>query len=186
VDTLRRAGASKPADGTSFGARGTLGLDITTSAGKGLHDVIREWVRSDRRLTHLLLTRMRDENGKVSDAGFYDGRNRNEWNGRARQNLMFACARVAIQNRTTEATRKPLNELLMLPALNVRASSRVTSARTHRTHSDGGAPRSISVSFRQKHRIRESARRASHRSRRATRLCVKLRMPPPDCSTPRS
>src|SRR2546429_37719 len=59
----------------SFGARGTLGLDLTTYGPvKGLHDGhYGNWVPNPIvRLTHLLDS-MRDENGKILIAGSYDG-----------------------------------------------------------------------------------------------------------------
>src|SRR5205823_11879358 len=58
----------------SFGARGTLGLDLTTYGPvKGLHDGhYGNWVPNPIvRLTHLIDS-MRDENGRILIKGFYD------------------------------------------------------------------------------------------------------------------
>lgn len=109
----------------SFGARGTLGLDLTTFGPvKGLHDGhYGNWVPNPIvRLTHLLDS-MRDENGKILIAGFYDGLNaptEAERAALAKIPDVEPALRREFQIAATEGDAKPLNELLMLPALNVR------------------------------------------------------------------
>jgi acetylornithine deacetylase/succinyl-diaminopimelate desuccinylase-like protein len=108
-----------------FGARGTLGLDLTTFGPvKGLHDGhYGNWVPNPIvRLTHLLDS-MRDENGRILIAGFYDGLQAPT---EAERKALAAipdvepALRREFQIASTEGGAKPLNELLMLPALNVR------------------------------------------------------------------
>jgi acetylornithine deacetylase/succinyl-diaminopimelate desuccinylase-like protein len=109
----------------SFGARGTLGLDLTTFGPvKGLHDGhYGNWVPNPIvRLTHLLDS-MRDENGKILIAGFYDGLKlptESERAALAKIPDVEPALRREFQIAATEGDAKPLNELLMLPALNVR------------------------------------------------------------------
>jgi acetylornithine deacetylase/succinyl-diaminopimelate desuccinylase-like protein len=108
-----------------FGARGTVGLDLTTFGPvKGLHDGhYGNWVPNPIvRLTHLIDS-MRDENGKILIAGFYDGLKaptESERNALAKIPDVEPALRREFQIASTEGDAKPLNELLMLPALNVR------------------------------------------------------------------
>ncbi|MDP9003267.1 MAG: M20/M25/M40 family metallo-hydrolase [Verrucomicrobiota bacterium] len=108
-----------------FGARGTLGLDLTTFGPvKGLHDGhYGNWVPNPIvRLTHLLDS-MRDENGRILIAGFYDGlQGPTEAERKALASIpdVEPALRHEFQIASTEGGAKPLNELLMLPALNVR------------------------------------------------------------------
>jgi len=108
-----------------FGARGTLGLDLTTFGPvKGLHDGhYGNWVPNPIvRLTHLLDS-MRDENGRILIAGFYDGLQApTEAERKALASIpdVEPALRHEFQIASTEGGAKPLNELLMLPALNVR------------------------------------------------------------------
>jgi acetylornithine deacetylase/succinyl-diaminopimelate desuccinylase-like protein len=108
-----------------FGARGTLGLDLTVFGPvKGLHDGhYGNWVPNPIvRLTHLIDS-MRDENGKILIAGFYDelkAPTESERNALAKIPDMEPALRREFQIGSTEGDAKPLNELLMLPALNVR------------------------------------------------------------------
>ncbi len=108
-----------------FGARGTLGLDLTIFGPvKGLHDGhYGNWVPNPIvRLTHLIDS-MRDENGKILIAGFYDGvqaPTESERNALAKIPDVEPALRREFQIASTEGDAKPLNELLMLPALNVR------------------------------------------------------------------
>jgi acetylornithine deacetylase/succinyl-diaminopimelate desuccinylase-like protein len=108
-----------------FGARGTLGLDLTTFGPvKGLHDGhYGNWVPNPIvRLTHLLDS-MRDENGRILIAGFYDDLKpptESERNALAKIPDVEPALRREFQIASTEGEAKPLNELLMLPALNVR------------------------------------------------------------------
>jgi acetylornithine deacetylase/succinyl-diaminopimelate desuccinylase-like protein len=108
-----------------FGARGTLDLDLTTFGPvKGLHDGhYGNWVPNPIvRLTHLLDS-MRDENGKILIAGFYDDvrpPTESERNALAKIPDVEPALRREFQIASTESGGKPLNELLMLPALNIR------------------------------------------------------------------
>jgi acetylornithine deacetylase/succinyl-diaminopimelate desuccinylase-like protein len=108
-----------------FGARGTLGLDLTTFGPvKGLHDGhYGNWVPNPIvRLTHLIDS-MRDENGKILIAGFYDelkAPTESERNALAKIQDVEPALRREFQIASTEGDATPLNELLMLPALNVR------------------------------------------------------------------
>jgi acetylornithine deacetylase/succinyl-diaminopimelate desuccinylase-like protein len=108
-----------------FGARGTLGLDLTIFGSiKGLHDGhYGNWVPNPIvRLTHLLDS-MRDDNGKILIAGFYDGikaPTESERNALAKIPDVEPALRREFQIASTEGDGKPLNELLMQPALNVR------------------------------------------------------------------
>jgi acetylornithine deacetylase/succinyl-diaminopimelate desuccinylase-like protein len=108
-----------------FGARGTLGLDLTTFGPvNGLHDGhYGNWVPNPIvRLTHLLDS-MRDENGKILIAGFYDGLQApTEAERKALASIpdMDTALRQEFQIASAEGGAKRLNELLMLPALNLR------------------------------------------------------------------
>jgi acetylornithine deacetylase/succinyl-diaminopimelate desuccinylase-like protein len=108
-----------------FGARGTIGLDLTVyGPSKGLHDGhYGNWVPNPIvRLTHLLDS-MRDENGRILIKGFYDNvraPSTAEKEALAKIPDVEADLRREFQIASTEGDGKPLNELIMLPALNVR------------------------------------------------------------------
>jgi acetylornithine deacetylase/succinyl-diaminopimelate desuccinylase-like protein len=108
-----------------FGARGITEVELTVYGPiKGLHDGhYGNWAPNPAvRLTHLLDS-MRDESGRILIAGFYDD---------VRPPTPAEAAAIAavpavepdlrreFQIADTEGDGKPLNELLMLPALNVR------------------------------------------------------------------
>jgi acetylornithine deacetylase/succinyl-diaminopimelate desuccinylase-like protein len=108
-----------------FGARGTIGLDLTVYGPiKGLHDGhYGNWVPNPIvRLTHLIDS-MRDENGRILIKGFYDNvraPSAAEKEALAKIPDVEADLRREFQIASTEGEGKPLNELIMLPALNVR------------------------------------------------------------------
>jgi acetylornithine deacetylase/succinyl-diaminopimelate desuccinylase-like protein len=108
-----------------FGARGTQDLELTVYGPiKGLHDGhYGNWVPNPAvRLTHLLDS-MRDEDGRILIAGFYD-----EVKPPSPAELAAIAAIPGVEPElrrefrigATEGGGKPLNELLMAPALNVR------------------------------------------------------------------
>jgi acetylornithine deacetylase/succinyl-diaminopimelate desuccinylase-like protein len=108
-----------------FGARGTLGLDLTVYGPvKGLHDGhYGNWVPNPIiRLTHLIDS-MRDENGRILIKGFYDDVREPT---AAEKEALAKIPNVEVnllrefQIGSTEGGGKPLNELLMLPGLNLR------------------------------------------------------------------
>ncbi len=108
-----------------FGARGTVDLELTVYGPvKGLHDGhYGNWVPNPIvRLTHLIDS-MREENGHILIKGFYDDVKP------ASEAERAALAKIPdvkdelqreFQLGTTEGDGKHLNELLLLPALNVR------------------------------------------------------------------
>jgi acetylornithine deacetylase/succinyl-diaminopimelate desuccinylase-like protein len=108
-----------------FGARGTIGLDLTVYGPvKGLHDGhYGNWVPNPIvRLTHLIDS-MRDENGRILINGFYDKvrpPTTAEKEALAKIPDVEADLRREFQIARTEGNGKPLNELIMLPALNLR------------------------------------------------------------------
>jgi acetylornithine deacetylase/succinyl-diaminopimelate desuccinylase-like protein len=108
-----------------FGARGTVDLELTVYGPiKGLHDGhYGNWVPNPIvRLTHLIDS-MRDEEGKILIDGFYaDVRPATsaEKEAVAKIPRVETDLRKEFQISATEGTGKPLNELLMLPALNIR------------------------------------------------------------------
>jgi acetylornithine deacetylase/succinyl-diaminopimelate desuccinylase-like protein len=108
-----------------FGARGTCDLELTVYGPvKGLHDGhYGNWVPNPIvRLTHLIDS-MRDENGRILISGFYDDvipPSNAERNALARIPDIEADLRREFQIGATEGEGKHLNELLLLPALNVR------------------------------------------------------------------
>jgi acetylornithine deacetylase/succinyl-diaminopimelate desuccinylase-like protein len=108
-----------------FGARGTLGLDLTVYGPiKGLHDGhYGNWVPNPIvRLTHLIDS-MRDETGRILIKGFYDDIRPPT---AAEKDAVSKIPNVETDLRrefgigSTEGNGKPLNELLMLPGLNLR------------------------------------------------------------------
>ncbi len=108
-----------------FGARGTLGLDLTVYGPiKGLHDGhYGNWVPNPIvRLTHLVDS-MRDETGRILIKGFYDDVREPtpvEKEALAKIPDVEADLRREFQIAVTEGNAKPVNELLMLPGLNLR------------------------------------------------------------------
>ncbi len=108
-----------------FGARGTIGLDLTVYGPiKGLHDGhYGNWVPNPIvRLTHLIDS-MRDETGRILIKGFYDDvrlPTPAETEAVSKIPDVEADLRREFEIGSTEGNGKPLNELLMLPGLNVR------------------------------------------------------------------
>ena len=108
-----------------FGARGTIGLELTVYGPvKGLHDGhYGNWVPNPIvRLTHLIDS-MRDETGRILIKGFYDDvRPPTAAEKEALKKIPNVEADLLreFQISSTEGNGKPLNELLMLPGLNVR------------------------------------------------------------------
>ena len=108
-----------------FGARGTIGLELTVYGPvKGLHDGhYGNWVPNPIvRLTHLIDS-MRDENGRILIEGFYDDirpPTAAEKDALSKIPNIEADLRREFQISSTEGNGKPLNELLMLPGLNLR------------------------------------------------------------------
>jgi acetylornithine deacetylase/succinyl-diaminopimelate desuccinylase-like protein len=108
-----------------FGARGTIGLELTLYGPiKGLHDGhYGNWVPNPIvHLTHLIDS-MRDENGRILIKGFYDDVHPPT---AAEKDALKKIPNVEadllreFQISSTEGNGKPLNELLMLPGLNLR------------------------------------------------------------------
>ncbi|MEO5754996.1 MAG: M20/M25/M40 family metallo-hydrolase [Chthoniobacterales bacterium] len=108
-----------------FGARGTIDLELTIYGPiKGLHDGhYGNWVPNPVvRLTHLLNS-MRDENGRILIKGFGDEvkpPSQAELAALAKIPDVETDLRREFQIGATEGQGKQLNELLLLPALNVR------------------------------------------------------------------
>jgi acetylornithine deacetylase/succinyl-diaminopimelate desuccinylase-like protein len=108
-----------------FGARGTTDLELTVYGPvKGLHDGhYGNWVPNPIvRLTHLLAS-MRDENGRILIKGFYDDvkpPSAPELAAIANIPGVETELRREFQIAATEGSGKPLNELLLQPALNIR------------------------------------------------------------------
>ena len=109
----------------SFGARGTVDVELTVYGPiKGLHDGhYGNWVPNPvMRLTHLLDS-MRDENGHILIAGFYDDvkpPTAAEEAAVAAMPPIEPELRREFQIGATENDAKPLADLILLPALNVR------------------------------------------------------------------
>lgn len=108
-----------------FGARGTIGLDLTVYGPiKGLHDGhYGNWVPNPiMRLTHLIDS-MRDAEGRILIKGYYDNvrpPTAAEKEALAKIPDVEADLRREFQIAAAEGNGKPLNELIMLPALNLR------------------------------------------------------------------
>src|SRR2546423_6848 len=108
-----------------FGARGTIGVDLTLYGPiKGLHDGhYGNWVPNPIiRLTHLIDS-MRDETGRILIKGFYDTVREPtaaEKGALAKIPDVETDLRREFQIASTEGNGKSLNELIMLPALNLR------------------------------------------------------------------
>ncbi len=108
-----------------FGARGTVDLELTVYGPvKGLHDGhYGNWVPNPIvRLTHLIDS-MRDETGKILIEGFYNDvrpPSAAEREAIAKIPNVETELRREFQISSNEGNGKPLNDALMLPALNVR------------------------------------------------------------------
>jgi acetylornithine deacetylase/succinyl-diaminopimelate desuccinylase-like protein len=108
-----------------FGARGTIDLELTIYGPiKGLHDGhYGNWVPNPIvRLTHLIDS-MRDEDGRILINDFYKdikAPTTAERAALAKIPQVESELRREFQIGSTEGNGKPLNELLLLPALNVR------------------------------------------------------------------
>src|SRR5205814_7910938 len=108
-----------------FGARGTLGLDLTVYGPiKGLHDGhYGNWVPNPIvRLTHLIDS-MRNESGRILIKDFYaDVREPTAGEKEALAKIPNVEGNLLreFQIGSTEGKRKSLNQLLMLPGLNLR------------------------------------------------------------------
>ena len=108
-----------------FGARGTIDLELTVYGPiKGLHDGhYGNWVPNPIvRLTHLIDS-MRDETGRILIKGFYEeirSPTAAETEAVSKIPNVEAGLRREFEVASTEGNGKPLNELLMLPGLNLR------------------------------------------------------------------
>lgn len=108
-----------------FGARGIAEVELTVyGPAKGLHDGhYGNWVRNPAAALANLIASMRDESGRILIDGFYDqvrATTAAEKEAVARVPDIEADLRREFQIGAVEGGGKPLNELLMLPALNVR------------------------------------------------------------------
>ena len=108
-----------------FGARGTVDLELTTYGPiKGLHDGhYGNWVRNPIVSLAHLISSLRDEQGRILIDDLYEQvRPASEAERKALAEIpnVEADLREAFQVVRTEGDGKPLNELLMLPALNFR------------------------------------------------------------------
>jgi acetylornithine deacetylase/succinyl-diaminopimelate desuccinylase-like protein len=108
-----------------FGARGTIGLELTVYGPiKGLHDGhYGNWVPNPAVLLTHLVDSMRDENGRILIKDFYDdvrAPTAAEKEALAKIPDVEADLRREFQIASTEGNGKSLNELIMLPALNLR------------------------------------------------------------------
>ncbi|HEV7766838.1 MAG TPA: M20/M25/M40 family metallo-hydrolase, partial [Thermoanaerobaculia bacterium] len=108
----------------AFGVRGVLSLDLTVYGPiKALHDGhYGNWTPNPIVALAHLLTSMRDENGRILIAGFYDNvipPTDAERAAVAAMPPMEAALRTEFQIAATEGGDALLNERLMLPALNV-------------------------------------------------------------------
>lgn len=109
----------------AFGARGVIDLELTVYGPvKGLHDGhYGNWVANPIVALALLLASMRDENGRILIKGFYDDvlpPSAAEKEALAKIPDIEAQLRAEFGIARNEGEGKPLNELLMQPALNVR------------------------------------------------------------------
>jgi acetylornithine deacetylase/succinyl-diaminopimelate desuccinylase-like protein len=108
-----------------FGARGTVDIELTVYGPiKALHDGhYGNWVPNPIvRLTHLIDS-MRDENGRILIKGFYDDvREPTAAEKEALKKIPNVETNLLreFQIGSTEGSKKSLNQLLMLPALNLR------------------------------------------------------------------
>ncbi len=109
----------------AFGARGVVDLELTVyGPGKGLHDGhYGNWVANPSVALAHLIASMRDEKGRILIKGFYDDvspPSAAETTALGKIPDIEADLRKEFQIAANEGEGKPLNELLMLPALNVR------------------------------------------------------------------
>lgn len=109
----------------AFGVRGMVTLDLTVYGPvKGLHDGhYGNWVPNPIVTLAHLLTSMRDENGRILIADFYDDvipPTEEERAAAAAMPAMDAALRKEFQIAATEADGALLNERILLPALNVK------------------------------------------------------------------
>lgn len=108
-----------------FGARGTTDLELTTYGPiKGLHDGhYGNWVPNPAAAMSQLIGSMRDEQGRILIDGFYENV---QPPSPAERDALAAIPdlerelRQTLQVGANEGSGLPLNELLMMPALNVR------------------------------------------------------------------
>ena len=108
-----------------FGARGTIDLELTVYGPvKGLHDGhYGNWVPNPAAALAHLLASMRDESGRILIKGFYENvraPSAAEREALAKVPDVEADLRREFQIAGNEGDGKPLNELLLQPALNVR------------------------------------------------------------------
>lgn len=108
-----------------FGVRGVMGVELTTYGPvRALHSGhYGNWAPNPLVLMAQLLSSMRDADGRILIAGFYDDV---QAPGRAERDAIAAAPavdsslRAELQMKATEANDAPLLERIMLPALNVR------------------------------------------------------------------
>jgi acetylornithine deacetylase/succinyl-diaminopimelate desuccinylase-like protein len=108
----------------AFGARGVVGLDlIVYGPVRGLHDGhYGNWVPNPTVALAHLITSMRDENGRILIDGFYDDvipPTAEERAAIAAMPDVESALRKQFQIVATEGGGAPLNERILLPALNV-------------------------------------------------------------------
>lgn len=108
-----------------FGARGVVDMELTVyGPGRGLHDGhYGNWARNPAAALAHLIASMRDETGRVLIKGFYEGvREPTEAEKSALEKIpdIEKELRAQFQIGGNEGDGKPLNEVLMLPGLNVR------------------------------------------------------------------
>ncbi len=108
-----------------FGARGTTSVDLTVYGPiKGLHDGhYGNWVPNPAARLARLLAAMRDDDGRILIPGFYDDvkpATAAEVAAADAVPAVEADLRREFEIASGEGGGKPLNELLMLPALNIR------------------------------------------------------------------
>ena len=108
-----------------FGARGVMGLELTTYGPlRALHSGhYGNWAPNPAALMATLLASMRDDDGRITIAGYYDdvrGISAAERAALGAMPMIDTTLRRALQMGATEANNAPLAERIMLPALNVR------------------------------------------------------------------
>ena len=108
-----------------FGARGVMGLELTTYGPlRALHSGhYGNWAPNPAVLMATLIASMRDDDGRISIAGYMDDVRPISGAERAALGAMpmiDTTLRRAMQLGATEANNAPLAERIMLPALNVR------------------------------------------------------------------
>ena len=175
-----------------FGARGTTDLELTVYGPvKGLHDGhYGNWVPNPIvRLTHLIDS-MRDESGRILIKGFYDDvkpPTEAEHAALAKIPDVEGDLRREFQIATTEGDGRHLNELLLLPGLNIRGiESGHVGGKASNTIQTEAAHRSTSVSSLMKPQIRSSRWSNGILKRRAIRSFGRRRTPRRACNLRRS